>query len=47
MYLCEHCIEEIKSRGERLTVGGFFSIDEEIPCEWCDEIDDVHECEFK
>ena len=47
MYLCEHCIEAIKSRGEKVLVGDFHSIDEEIECEWCEEIDDVYECELR
>lgn len=47
MYLCEHCILEIKSRGEKVWIGDFHNIDEEIECEWCEEVDDVYECKFK
>ena len=47
MYLCEYCIEAIKSHGEKVIVGDFHSIDEEIECEWCEEKDNTYECEFK
>lgn len=39
MIICEHCIEAIESRGERLLVGDFYA-DDELICEWCGD-----ECE--
>ena len=47
MYLCKYCIEEIKSRGEKVLVGEIHSVDEEIKCMLCEEIDDVYECEWR
>jgi DNA-directed RNA polymerase subunit RPC12/RpoP len=47
MYLCEYCIAEIKSRGEKIYVGELHSSDKGIKCEFCDEIDDVYECVTK
>ena len=40
IYLCEHCIGPIRSRGEKVFVGEEFADyepDEEPTCEWCDE----------
>lgn len=50
MYLCRHCIEAIRSRGDFLLVGEMvYTIEEaeemEITCEWCDEHDDLYEVE--
>ena len=48
--LCDHCIEAIRSRGEKLFVGGEFTdheIDEEAKCEWCEEEDTVYEVIFQ
>lgn len=47
--LCEHCIEEIKSRGEIVYVGN--RIDEDcdtaLICEWCDdESIELFDCHF-
>ena len=49
--LCEHCIEAIKSHGEKLAVGDCLmdeveSEEEDIPCEWCGEFDELYECFF-
>lgn len=48
--LCQHCIEAIRSRGERLVVLGYAMSMEEaeeegIVCEWCEEADDLYECD--
>lgn len=47
--LCNCCIEEVKSRAEKVFVGAYvdFDEDEEIKCEWCEEeSDELRECEF-
>lgn len=49
MKLCIRCIAAIKSR-EPLYVGPLLitaeeSEQENIPCEWCGEYDDLYECE--
>lgn len=49
MILCESCIEAIRSRGEKVLVGERVydcdeSEEEETPCEWCGECDDLYEC---
>lgn len=49
-WLCRHCIDAIRSRGEVVFVGPLaMDIDEaeetETCCEWCGEIDDLYECE--
>ena len=47
MLLCEQCINAIKSRGEIVYVGSEytdFEPDEEVKCEWCDEVDTVYDC---
>lgn len=46
IFLCDNCINAIKSRGEKVLVGDFHSVEEEITCEWCKEIEDVYECYF-
>ena len=48
-YFCEHCIEELKSRGEKVLVGDqVYTIEEaeeeQKACEWCGEYDDLYEC---
>ena len=50
-WLCQNCIDAIRSRGEPIYVGPLvFSADdieygeEEQKCSWCDEIDDLYEC---
>ena len=49
MLLCEHCIEELRSRGEVVYVNYDmkYSIEEaeemNIECEWCGEYDDLYE----
>ena len=48
MLLCGHCIEAIRSRGEKLLVGDIIDTDEKSVCDWCDETDDeLYECEVK
>ena len=43
MKLCEHCIEEIRSKGEQIYVD-YLSV-EEGKCEFCKEEDvEVYEC---
>lgn len=43
-YLCEHCIEAIRSRGEKIFMGEAH-YDEDIECAWCGEVEDVvYEC---
>ena len=39
MVICEHCLEAIKSRGEKVIIKDDFYIEEEdgIICEWCEE----------
>lgn len=45
MLICEHCIEAIKSHGERIFVGPL--VPAKVKCEWCNEFsEDVHECVF-
>ena len=44
--VCQYCIEEIKSHGEKIFIGDI--VTEEKTCEWCDEEDDeLHEIEFR
>jgi hypothetical protein len=49
-YLCQRCIDAIRSRGEKVFVGEPHWNDEEydedcIECEWCGEIESVvYEC---
>ena len=48
MKLCEHCIQGIQSR-EPLYVGLIVvsaeeAEEENIPCEWCGEFDDLYDC---
>lgn len=49
LILCEYCIEELRSRGEKVLVGDRVyrleeSEEENKPCEWCGEYDDLFEC---
>lgn len=47
MLLCRRCIEAIKSRGEIVYVGSEYTDsepDEEVKCEWCEEVDTVYDC---
>lgn len=44
IYLCEHCIEAIRSHGEKVYEGDVLP-DMGI-CEWCDEEDILYDCEF-
>lgn len=47
MLLCRRCIEAIKSRSEIVYVGSEytdFEPDEEVKCEWCEEVDTVYSC---
>ena len=49
MKLCEHCIRGIRSR-EPLYVGPMVvsaeeAEEENTPCEWCGEFEDLYECE--
>lgn len=48
--LCEHCIDAIRSRGEKVFVAGeYWDFDEEdeIACEWCEETEKtLYECHF-
>lgn len=46
--LCNHCIDAIKSRGEKLFVGDMvldYEESEELnfPCEWCGEFGELYE----
>lgn len=53
MVLCRHCIEEIKSRGEKLMIADDYcctleeSEEENQPCEWCGEYDELWFCWFR
>lgn len=53
MVLCKHCIEELKSRGESLMIADSYlctmeeSEEENQPCEWCDEFDELWLCWFR
>ena len=41
-YLCQYCIEEIKSHGEKILVDPFPVEQEKAhKCEWCDEEDET------
>ena len=43
--VCQYCIQEMKSRGEKIFIGDIV-IEEKI-CEWCgEEDDDLREIEF-
>lgn len=49
MLMCEHCIEEIRSRGDYVVVGEMkYSAEEaeemDIKCDWCDEYEDLYDC---
>ena len=51
MLMCPYCIEEAKSRGEKLFIGyqemDFeTSMETDTPCEWCDEYDELYEVKF-
>lgn len=38
MVLCEHCLQAIKSRGERVKTELFYvDIEDGVICEWCEE----------
>ena len=48
MLLCEYCQSELKSRGVRIWIGEMEysleeSMDQDVPCEWCDEYDDLYD----
>lgn len=38
---CRYCLEEVRSRGERILEGECIG---EGRCDWCDEVDDLVEC---
>ena len=42
--ICRHCIEAIRSHGERVLVGEYSDYD---TCEWCEEPDEVFDCIFE
>lgn len=47
MLMCEHCIEELRSRGELVGVYEMrYTADEceenDVVCEWCEEADDLY-----
>lgn len=51
MLMCGYCIQEAKSRGERLFIGDLKvnfddSVEDNIPCDCCDEYDDLYEVKF-
>ena len=51
MKLCSYCQQELKSRGVKIWIGEQIcdcdeAMEEDIPCEWCDEYDDLWECEL-
>lgn len=51
MKLCKHCIQAIRSHGEKVFKGPMLmDIDEaertETSCEWCGEVDDLYQCEI-
>lgn len=50
IYLCEHCIGAIRSRGEKVFVGeeySDFELEEDSKCEWCEENKTtLYECHF-
>lgn len=46
--ICRSCIDAIRSRGEKIAVGEMIlsieeSEEENRPCEWCGEYDDIYE----
>lgn len=48
--LCQHCIDAIKSRGERLIVlGEYMDYDESVEsgtvCEWCGDNATLYDCD--
>lgn len=51
MRICEHCLQAIESRGEKLITLEHGSLDEECTCEWCkeemSEAEDYYDVEFK
>ena len=59
IHLCEHCISAIKSRGEKVFVGpmlereldlndeGYWYINDDLKCEWCEDNDEeLYDCHF-
>ena len=44
MKVCEHCIEAIRSHGEKLII--LENLFEEGTCEWCGETDELSEVAF-
>ena len=52
VWLCEYCIAELRSRGERVPEADETLYYEEaheagMTCRWCGEIDDLHGCFWK
>ena len=48
MKLCEHCIEAIRSHGEKVIVLDIVEDSEEMACEWCEEDGEtLYECELR
>lgn len=51
MRICEHCLQAIESRGEKLITLEHGSLDEGCTCEWCKEemfeTEDYYDVEFK
>ena len=44
IFLCEHCINAIKSHCEKLLVG---DVADEGSCEFCGDVDELRECCFE
>lgn len=53
MLLCDNCIEALRSRGEIVGIMEAYKVAAEdceeygCTCEWCGEIDDLHNCEVR
>ena len=54
MCLCSHCIQAMRSRGEKLSVGDAFGLEYEVfedepqVCDWCGEEEpDLYEVTFE
>lgn len=51
MLLCEHCVAAIKSRGEQMMVNPEYidmleAEENDLKCEWCDDVTDLYEVIF-
>lgn len=43
MFICQYCMQELESRGERFRL---YDVAYDVECEWCGEIDDCIDIRF-